>query len=105
MSYLAPPVADPINIDAGIQYKYCIPQQGYSSITVDANADFDVQMYFGSPAMLVFTYTTTVVGSPASASLVLRLHAGTSTTTQTLNFTVALSADPRAIPNITTGRS
>jgi hypothetical protein len=100
MSFLSAPVANPINIDPAILYRYVIPQQGYDSITVDDDADFDFKLTFGSPSTLALTYTGTPPTSPSYRTVTIRLNIATSAVVQTLNLRV-LPAGPRQIPNIT----
>lgn len=100
MSFLSAAVANPINIDPAIEYRYVIPQQGYDSITVDDDDDFTFRLTYGSPAMLTLNFSGTAPTTPAYHNVTLRLNVGTGEVAQTLHFRV-LPTGARRVPSIT----
>src|SRR6059058_4660875 len=93
MSYLATPLTP--NIAPATEYFYVIPQQGASSITADANADFTLNVAMGEPALLKLTYTGTApTFNNIFRSVVLRIHyPDGSVVAQTINFIVYPNLD------------
>jgi hypothetical protein len=105
VSYLAPAVANPIDIDAGVNYKYCIAQQGATAITVDPATDFALSVNFGSPAMMFVKFTGTPGAIPTYHTITVHLEVPEGTLTQTLTFRVLPTSLTQRIPNIITVRS
>jgi hypothetical protein len=105
VSYLAPAIANPINIDAGVSYKYCIAQQGATSITVDPLTDFTFTVAFGSPAMLTVKFTGTPGAVPTYHTATVHLATPDGALTQTLTFRVLEFSATQRVPNIINGRS
>jgi hypothetical protein len=105
VSYLAPAIANPINIDAGVSYKYCIAQQGATSITVEPLTDFTFNVGFGSPAMLTVTFTGTPGAIPTYHTATVHLATPDGALTQTLTFRVLEFSATQRVPNIINGRS
>jgi hypothetical protein len=100
MSYLAPPIGNPIYIDPGVKYFYVIAQQGATSITVDPNPHFNVHLDFGEPALLTFTYTgPTYPSNILNERLTIRINSPTGSIAQTLFFDI-FPTGSRVIPNI-----
>jgi len=100
MSYLASPIPGPIKISPGVKYFYVIAQQGYSSITVDPNPNFDLQLDFGSPATLKLTYTGPTHAFDAFEQITFHANDSTGSISQTLLFSVFATGSP-IIPSIT----
>jgi hypothetical protein len=105
VSYLAPAVANPINLDAGVSYKYCIAQQGATAISVDPLTDFTFTVAFGSPAMLTVKFTGTPGAIPTYHTATVRLAMPEGDVTQTLTFRVLETSLTQRVPNIINGRS
>jgi hypothetical protein len=103
VSYLADPVANPIDIDAGITYTYVIPQQGATEISVDDLDDFDLLATLGSPALLTVNFTGTATALPQYFTATIRLFTVEGTeSTQDLTFRVLPDDATQRVPNITT---
>jgi hypothetical protein len=106
VSYLADPVATPIDIDAGITYTYVIPQQGFSEITVDALDDFDLNVTAESPATLTVNFTGTATALPQYYTVTVNLLTPAGLlSTQDLSFRVLPDDATQRVPNITTRAS
>ena len=106
MAYLADPIANPIDIDAGITYNYVIPQQDYKEITVDDLTDFEFVVTLGSPASLTVNFTGTATALPQYFTATVRLFTIEALEqTQDLNFRVLPTSASQRVPNITTNRS
>ena len=106
MSYLADPIATPIDIDAGVVYNYVIPQQGFDEMSVDPLTDFEFLLTFDSPAMLAFSFTGTADPAvPTYSTATIRFLEDGLETTQNLAFRILPDSATQRVPNIGVARS